>query len=103
MPTNRTVTQVDEFTATGNGRELAIRGRGAAFLEGTFVGTAVLECRPPGTLAFVPVIADPATGQAVSLTAPGSFAIDEPREDVNYRWRCSQYTSGTIRAGLSAT
>jgi hypothetical protein len=102
MPVVRTTTITTSFSAVGAGDELTIRGRGAAFVAGTFVGTLVLECLPPGAPGFVPVLADPATGAMVQLTAPGTLAIDEPREGTAYRWRCSAFTSGSIVAGLSA-
>jgi hypothetical protein len=99
MPTITTRTETQSFTATGVGPELGIRGRGAAFVEGTFVGTVVLECRPPGAVDFVPVLADN-YGTPMQLSAPGTFAIEDWRDDVRYRWRCSAFTSGTILTGV---
>ena len=100
MPTNKTTTQLQSFVGTGDGASLTVKGDGAAFVEGTFVGTVVLECKPPGAAAFVPVLAD-TYGTPVSLTAPGSLAIHEAREDTLYRWRCSAFTSGTILTGIA--
>lgn len=102
MPVVRTVTTTHTFGGVGAGAPMTVHGRGGAFVAGTFVGTLVLECQPPGAPDFVPVLADPATGAVVQLTAPGTLAIDEPREGTAYRWRCSAFTSGSIVAGLSA-
>jgi hypothetical protein len=99
MATISTVTQTHVFAAVGAGPELGIKGSGGAFVGGTFVGTVVLECRPPGASGFVPVLAN-MTGTPLQLTAPGSFAIEDSRENVRYRWRCSQFTSGAIETGL---
>lgn len=100
MPIITATTEIKAFTATGNGTELTISGHGAAWVEGTFVGTVVLEKQPPGASGFVPVLAD-AYGVAVQLTAPGALQIFEPIEGTRYRWRCSAYTSGTITTGLA--
>lgn len=94
------------FTATGNGALFAPKqsehGNPRYFnvtVTGTFVGTVVLEKTFDGT-NFV-AVPRPGTTTAISYTAPGTEIIYEPEVGVQYRWRCSAYTSGTINTRLS--
>jgi hypothetical protein len=67
---------------------------------GTFVGTVVLEKTFDNGTNYIPVM-HPATNTAVSFTAPGAIVLHEPEISVQYRFRCSAFTSGTINTRLS--
>lgn len=101
-------TSTGTFAATGNGTAFTPensqdRRTVAAFniaLYGTFVGTVLLEKSFDAGVNWIPVYR-PATATAVSYTAPGAEVLAEPEDGVQYRWRCSAYTSGTVNYRLS--
>ena len=95
------------FSATGNGTAFTPNpgsfNNGAQFnisLWGTFVGTVVLECSFDGFTTAIPVNRY-CTGTAVSYTAPANEVLPCPEGGVQYRLRCSAYTSGTANYRLS--
>lgn len=101
------VAVTNNFTATGNGDKFApaasIQVPAEPFniaVSGTFVGTVVLEKSFDNGTTYIPVNR-PGTNTAISYTAPGCEVLYEPETAVNYRWRCSAYTSGTITTRLS--
>jgi hypothetical protein len=69
-------------------------------LWGVFVGTVVLERTFDAGTNWIPVLRY-CTGTAVSYTAPASEVLPEPEGDVQWRLRCSAYTSGTANYRLS--
>ena len=69
-------------------------------VSGVFVGTLVLECSFDGGTTAIPVNRY-CTNTAVSYTAPGNEVLPCPEGGVQYRWRCSAYTSGTANYRLS--
>lgn len=82
------------FSATGNGTPLAVK-RGETLdyvVNGTFSGTWVLE-KSEDNVNYSQV----ATGTS---TSSGSITVDGNSQHVQYRFRCSAYTSGTIETGL---
>jgi hypothetical protein len=95
------------FSATGNGTAF-VPNTGSfnnaqqfnISLWGTFVGTVVLECSFDSFTTAIPVNRY-CTGNAVSYTAPANEVLPAPEGSVQYRLRCSAYTSGTANYRLS--
>jgi hypothetical protein len=95
------------FAATGNGTAFTPNtgsyNNGCQFnifVYGTFVGTAVLEASFDSGTTWVPVLRY-CTGTAVSYTTPSCEVLPAPEGGVQYRLRCSAYTSGTLSYRLS--
>lgn len=97
----------DALTATGRGTTYRPKtdprgvtaGKFNALVYGTFVGTVVLERTFDNGTTWV--AARDGAGNAISLTAPGSYALQECEPGTAYAWRCSAFTSGTINCRLS--
>lgn len=66
---------------------------------GTFVGTVVLEKSFDAGTTWIQVF--DRSGAAISTTTPKTIIVDEPEDSVQYRARCSAYTSGTANVRLS--
>jgi hypothetical protein len=60
-------------------------------LEGTFIGTVVIERKRPDGSTWIPLTAG---GVALQFTGPVSEIFEEPLEGARYRMTCT-YTSGT--------
>ena len=95
------------FAATGNGAAFIPNtgsyNNGQQFnvaIYGTFVGTIVLEASFDSGSNWVPVLRY-CTGTAVSYTTPSNEVLPAPEGGVQYRLRCSAYTSGTANYRLS--
>lgn len=95
------------FTGTGNGSVFAPKASEVAHprgfniaASGTFVGTVVLEKSFDLGTTWIAVLR-PGTSTAISYTTPGAEVLAEPEVGVQYRWRCSAFTSGTINTRLS--
>jgi hypothetical protein len=93
------------FVATGNSAgfapEIAVSAGSSRFnvtVFGTFVGTVVIERSFDSGTTFVPVLR---SGTAVSYTVPSTEVFEEPEAGVQWRVRCSAFTSGTISYRLS--
>ena len=95
------------FSATGNGLPFAPNAAAInpdvqfnVSVYGVFVGTIVLERSFDFGTNWIPVLRY-CSNTAVSYTAPSSEVLPEPEGNVQYRLRCSAYTSGTANYRLS--
>lgn len=89
------------FTGTGNGTAVALSPGGANLaIWGTFVGTVVAEKSFDSGSTWI-AASYPAISTAISLTAPAAITVEEPERGVQWRVRCSAYTSGTINYRIS--
>lgn len=93
------------FTATDFSAVLipkrTIPGEPASFnvsIQGTFTATVLLERSFDGSTFETCSKPDLS---AASFTAPVSFLAEEPEPNVQYRLRCSAFTSGTVTYRLS--
>ena len=84
---------LSDFAATGNGKDLLVR-KGEEFdysVVGTFVGTYILESSNDASNY----------SQVATGTASGNGSVkNETNGDLRYRFRCSAYTSGTLKTSL---
>jgi hypothetical protein len=95
------------FSATGNGTAF-VPNTGSfnnaqqfnVAVYGTFVATIVLECSFDSGANWIPVLRY-CTGNAVSYAAPSAEVLPAPEGSVQFRVRCSAYTSGTANYRLS--
>lgn len=91
------ITVNESFTAIGSGQYLRLE-RFESFdyvVSGTFVGTVVIEYSHTGgsTWTFVKSITSADSGNIPAITSAASFAW--------YRFRCTEFTSGTIVTSLA--
>lgn len=87
------------LSAAAAGSGVAMRGTFNVTLWGTFVGTIVLERSFDAGSTWQQVTFS--DGTALSYNAPVSVVWSEAEYGVQYRVRCSVYTSGTINWRLS--
>jgi hypothetical protein len=71
-----------------------------AALWGTFVGTAQLERSFDGGTTWI-VCGKDSSGTPAAYTGVVSLTLTEPERNVQYRWNCTNYVSGTINYRLS--
>jgi hypothetical protein len=83
------------FSAVGNGAAVTVQGEFSLVIWGTFTATLVLERLSPDGTAWVPLSVDH-YGTPNAFTAPVSLIVQEPAGGVQYRARCSAWTSGTV-------
>jgi len=88
------------FGGTGVSSSIVLRGGFNTALWGTFTGTVVLEQSYDGGANWLPVSID-GTGTANSYTGPHNIAWVQPERDIQTRFRCSAWTSGTINYRIS--
>lgn len=79
---------------------LTLRGPFNLTLWNTFVATVVLEKSIDGGATWVAVSRD-GTGTGLSWTAPIALTVEEIDLGVQYRLRCSAFTSGTASYKIS--
>lgn len=92
---------IGAFTAaTQTSTPVWMRGPFNFDVAGTFVGTVVIERSFDSGTTWSVVSRDTA-GNQCAYTAPASFSLMELESSVQYRTRCSAYTSGTINTRLS--
>jgi hypothetical protein len=84
-------------TAAGG---IEMRGKFNASIQGTFVGTVVIQRSYDNGSTWETVSKD-ASGSDASFTAPCSIVVEESEAGVQYRWNCTAYTSGTINTRIS--
>lgn len=89
------------FTAATSGNGVFVLGDFNVSVWGVFVATVVLEQSSDGGVTWIPEISR-FTTVAVSLNAPGALTVIEPEPGVQYRLRCSAFTSGTVNWRISA-
>lgn len=89
------------FTGIGNSPAAQASGGLNVVAWGTFVATLVLERSFDGGTVYVPVLNQDGF-TSTELTMPGSLWRFEFEAGVLYRWRCSAFTSGTVKYRLSA-
>lgn len=82
-----------ELTAVGAGEAFSIRGTFNFTLGGTFVGKGVLERSFDGGTNYIVLTA---AGTQIVFEGPATEVCDEPERNVLYRFRCTEYTSGTM-------
>lgn len=90
------VTVSASFTATGTGASLTLKNKDIATysVSGTFVGTVKLERSLNGGATWEEI-------SSVTGSATGTLTAEHPSgQKTNYRFRCSEYTSGTIVTSL---
>lgn len=95
MPVKRGI-DLGAFTSvsTGAAKPTGPSTSATVYVNGTFVGTLIVEISADGTNF------SPAPGSS-SFTAPGTLAL--PADVPFVRGRCSAFTSGQINAQLSTT
>lgn len=91
---------IGTFTGTGPSAAITLRGGFNTALWGVFVGTMVLEQSYDQGANWLPVSID-GTGTANSYTGPHNIAWVQPERDVQTRFRCSAFTSGTVNYRIS--
>jgi hypothetical protein len=95
--TAKVKTQALSSAAAAGGIEM--RGKFNASVQGTFVGTVVLQRSYDGSTWET--VSKDASGSDASFTAPCSLVVEESETGVQYRWNCTAYTSGTINTRIS--
>ena len=74
-------------------RPVRVRGGFSVSLTGTFVATIIPERSTDQGATWKPFTYS--DGSAVVWTAPMNTTLDEPRDDAQWRLRCSAWTRGT--------
>lgn len=89
------------FTGTTAGNGVYVLGDFNVSVWGVFVGTAVVEQSADGGVTWVQEV-NRFTNQPVSFTVPGALSLYESEPGIQYRLRCSAFTSGTINWRIAA-
>lgn len=89
------------FTGTTSGNGVFVLGDFNVSVWGVFVATVVLEQSSDGGVTWIPEISR-FNNVAVSFNAPGALTVIEPEPGVQYRLRCSAFTSGTVNWRIAA-
>jgi hypothetical protein len=89
------------FTGATAGNGVFVLGDFNVQIWGTFVATVVLEQSSDGGVTWVPEVSR-FTNTAISFNAPAALSVIEPEPGVQYRLRCSAFTSGTVNWRIAA-
>lgn len=94
------VTVMGSFVGTGNSTAQTFYGPFNVFLWGTFAATVLLQRSFDSGLSWVTCSTD-SSGTLASYTSALSIVVNEPEAGIQYRLRCSAYTSGTVNYRVS--
>lgn len=94
----RQVNVSDTLTGVGAGNVAIVSGTFNYSLSGTFVATLVLQRSLDAGLTWHDVTS---FGDVYEFTGPCQESLAEPENGARYRWKCTAYTSGSIKARIS--